>query len=166
MKFDKLVSATLRKINEEVTPITIPNVQGFKERKPEKEPSAEDIAQADYEAKREDVLTDPGLKAEDEAARLEDASLPKLPAGFKYAEKGDLMAARKKSTGTYMTFFFVKNDPYAEKSRIFAYEGEPVEGKEFSDKFGNRYVTVKNPKREWFKDVRHMYKAFTAQKIK
>ena len=38
MKFDKLVSATLHKINEEVKPITIPNVQGFKERKPEKEP--------------------------------------------------------------------------------------------------------------------------------
>ena len=38
MKFNTLVSATLRKINEESTPITIPNVQGFKERKPFKEP--------------------------------------------------------------------------------------------------------------------------------
>ena len=165
MKFDKLVRQTLRKINE-ATPITLPNIHGYIEPKPHKEPSSEDIAQADYEAKREDVLTDPGLKAEDEANRLEDADLPKLPAGFKYAEKGDLMAARKKSTGKYMTFFFVKNDPYAEKSRIFAYEGEPKEGKEFTDKFGNIYTTAKNPKRSWFKDERWGYKGFIAQKVK
>jgi len=165
MKFDKLVSTTLRKINE-ATPITIPNIHGYIEPKPHKEPSSEDIALSDYQAKREKIISDPGLAAEDEANRLEDADLPKLPAGFKYAEKGDLMAARKKSTGKYMTFFFVKNDPYAEKSRIFAYEGEPQEGKEFTDKFGNRYTTIKNPKRSWFKDERWGYKGFVAQKVK
>lgn len=166
MKFDTLVSATFRKINEETTPITIPNIHGYKESKPIKEPSSEDIAHSDYQSKREEVLSDPGLKAEDEEARLEDASLPKLPPGFKYAEKGDLMSAKSKSSGKVMTFFFVKSDPYAEKSRIFAYEGEPKEGTEFSDKFGNKYVTAANPRRKDFDMVRWGYKGFVAQRIK
>lgn len=134
-QFDKLVSATLRKINEETPTITLPNVQGYIERPEPKEP--------------EDTL--PVLRNQERNAGLNERD--SKYSSIDYAFKNDVIQRKGKVLWVFSGPALGSSDSIFAKRKfkdITSLLSDPkvLEGQTFSGKFNDFKIVRIEPKEQ------------------